>query len=326
MYKKEGETLTTSELKKYISNIYQMEIALYTQRKIYNNIQNKIDKLGQYQGEALLPLKEVREIKSIGQKILYFIGDILMGILGGILGALYGALYSIIPCIIIGIVLAVCTPLTLKQSLMGIAVLGFMLIVIWLILSIFFMATDDKEKKKENEKLQKLNQEITQRNAEKEGFYNRKMALLNQELNIVAQAHTKMSNTLNLYYQRGIIFPKYRNFVAVSSFHEYLSSGRCSRLDGHEGAYNIFESEIRQNMIICKLDEVVRKLDTIQDNQYMMYSAIRQSNQKSDSVLKALDNATDHLQAIESNTTVSAYNSNIIAQNTEFLTWLEILK
>ncbi len=322
--------MTTSELKKYISNIYQMEIALYTQRKIYNNIQNKINKLKPYQMESLLPLKEMKEIKefnNIGQKILYFIGQIIMGIIGGIF---FGILYGAIPCSIIGAILAIFTSLTLKQGLMYGAIFGEIITILLFLLFAIRENNDNKKEnesnRKENEKLQKSNQEIMQRNAEKERVYNRKMALLKQELNIVGQAGAKMSNTLNLYYQRGVIFPKYRNFVAISSFHEYLSSGRCSRLDGHEGAYNIFESEIRQNMIICKLDEVVRKLESIQDNQYMMYSAIRQSNQRSDSVLKALDNATDHLQAIESNTTVSTYNSNIITQNTEFLTWLEILK
>ena len=121
------------------------------------------------------------------------------------------------------------------------------------------------------------------------------------------------------YYQKGIIYQKYRNFIAVSSFYEYLESGRCSTLEGHEGAYNIFENEIRQNLILTKLDEIIVELKNIQRNQYMLYTAIEQSNRK-------LDKYNKNMMTLKENSEITAYNSSITAQNSEFLTWLEIWK
>ena len=37
------------------------------------------------------------------------------------------------------------------------------------------------------------------------------------------------------------------------------------------GAYNLYEQELRQNLIINKLDFVIDRLDTVIDNQHMLY-------------------------------------------------------
>lgn len=107
---------------------------------------------------------------------------------------------------------------------------------------------------------------------------------------------------LNALYDMNIIFSKYRNFVAVSQIYEYYMSGRCIQLEGHEGAYNIFENELRQNIIILKLNEVLNQLEEIKQNQYMIYQAINEANAR--------------LANIESNTAAIAYNTSVIAGNT----------
>lgn len=122
---------------------------------------------------------------------------------------------------------------------------------------------------------------------------------------------------------QNIIFPKYRNLAAISSFYEYLESGRCTTLEGHEGAYNLFETEIRLNIIITKLDEIIDRLDQISSNQIMLYNAIKQSNDNSQRVYKKILNS---LQQTERHAEVIAYNSKITAQNTEFLKWLNFLQ
>ena len=81
-------------------------------------------------------------------------------------------------------------------------------------------------------------------------------------------------------YSLDVIFPKYRNIIAVSSFYEYLLSGRCDKLEGAEGAYNIFESELRMNLIINKIDDVIKHLEKIEQHQYMLYSAIQENNKQ----------------------------------------------
>ena len=41
--------------------------------------------------------------------------------------------------------------------------------------------------------------------------------------------------------------------VMVCSLYEYVCSGRCDTLAGHEGAYNIWEMEIRLDKIVTQL-------------------------------------------------------------------------
>mgnify|MGYP001864484039 FL=1 len=81
-------------------------------------------------------------------------------------------------------------------------------------------------------------------------------------------------------YDKNIIFPKYRRLPLVCSLYEYFCSGRCSTLEGHEGAYNILEMEIRLDRIITQMDMVITRLESIRDGQYVLYSAIQDSNRK----------------------------------------------
>ncbi len=104
--------------------------------------------------------------------------------------------------------------------------------------------------------------------------------------------------TLQKIYDRGIIFPKYRNLVMVCSIYEYFCSGRCTTLEGHEGAYNILEMEIRLDRITTQLDRVIAQLGAIQQNQYMLYSAIQESNRRSEQLLSSVDQLVSGIQEL----------------------------
>lgn len=79
-------------------------------------------------------------------------------------------------------------------------------------------------------------------------------------------------------YGADIIFKKYRDLVSVSSFYEYLLSGRCESLDGVNGCYNLYETELRSNRIINELTQIRSSIETIKDNQYMLYSQLNDIN------------------------------------------------
>lgn len=85
---------------------------------------------------------------------------------------------------------------------------------------------------------------------------------------------------LEKMYSYNVVFPKYRNYVMVSSIYEYLCSGRCTTLEGHDGAYNILELEIRLDKIITRLDDILKNLEAIRTNQYTLYRCLQDSNQK----------------------------------------------
>ena len=135
----------------------------------------------------------------------------------------------------------------------------------------------------------------------------------------------------NEMYSYNVIYPKYRNLVAISSFYDYLMSGRCNTLVGNDGAYNLYESESRADLIITKLSDVLTSLDKIQDNQYMLYQqmsdvnkGVNALNESMKSVVSSLahiattgDEMKNYLRSIHSDTSSISTNVKSISENTE---------
>lgn len=135
----------------------------------------------------------------------------------------------------------------------------------------------------------------------------------------IAEAEDLLKKTYaarNELYGYDIIFGKYRDVVSLSSFYEYLMSGRCASLEGADGAYNIYESEIRANRVIAQLDTVISSLEDIKQNQYMMYQELRSINSSLDSLNDTMGKALTSIRSIEDNTAHIAQNSDVIAHNT----------
>lgn len=147
-----------------------------------------------------------------------------------------------------------------------------------------------------------------------------KFDLITSEIKEAENTLCETYKALNELYSYDIIFGKYRNFVAVSTFYEYIASGRCNSLEGADGAYNLYENEIRANQIISQLSEVIVSLDKIQKNQYVIYKAIEQSNRQlkmlnssMDTVISSLEKIGDTMDTIADNTAIAAHNSAVSA-------------
>ena len=137
--------------------------------------------------------------------------------------------------------------------------------------------------------------------------------------------------TRNELYGYNVIYPKYRNIIALSSFYDYLMSGRCNSLAGADGAYNLYESESRADLIITKLSDVLASLDKIQENQYILYqqmsdvnNGIKSLNESMTSAISSLahleatgDEMKYYLKAIKSDTSDVSSKAKAIAENTE---------
>jgi len=124
-------------------------------------------------------------------------------------------------------------------------------------------------------------------------------------------------------YSCGVIYEKYRNAVAISSFYDYFASERCSTLTGADGAYNIFESEVRLDRIVTKLDVVIKKLDQIIENQYALYAAMSEMKETLNSLYRTSKGMADSLNEIAryqkntaENTAAIAENMAVVAHNT----------
>lgn len=130
--------------------------------------------------------------------------------------------------------------------------------------------------------------------------------------------------TLKRLYDMNVVYPKYRNFIAVATFYEYFESGRCAELEGHEGAYNIYENELRLNAVLGKLDDIINHLEEIRSTQYTIYTAIKEGNKMANAIYKKSESISDNMKSIADNTAISAYNNEITARNTEILKFIAL--
>lgn len=135
--------------------------------------------------------------------------------------------------------------------------------------------------------------------------YNQQMAYYNQTnehmkkletiyTNVLQEHHKILEKTraaLAEHYSSNIIYPKYQYFIAVASICEYLSSGRCDSLEGPDGAYNIYESELRQNLIINQLASVLGDVNQIKTNQYLLYQELTDAGNTVKSLSSSISSA-----------------------------------
>lgn len=163
--------------------------------------------------------------------------------------------------------------------------------------------------------------------------------ILFSELELLQNQNANSKQNLEKIYSKDIIFPKYRNLTMVCSLYEYICSGRCSTLEGHEGAYNILEMEIRLNHIIIQLDRAIARLDSIQHNQYILYSALQETNQQANQILESTNRIINNVQkfqrlseelnigigSIEKNSALSAFQTQCIQKELQYMNRIDYL-
>ena len=130
---------------------------------------------------------------------------------------------------------------------------------------------------------------------------------------------------LEKLYAMDIIFPKYRNMVAMCTMYEYFASGRCTELTGPNGAYNLYESELRQNLIINQLEAVNMNLEQVKQNQYILYQGIMETKQALHTISSDVRNLVNATNDIAVSSRITAYCSQITAANAQAQTYLAIM-
>ncbi len=199
-------------------------------------------------------------------------------------------------------------------------------LVIYTIYTFYKYFSSVKKTKNKNEKIKQENIEINKNNQKYLKIQNKIQKKLEEEVVFLNSKIIETEDLLKKYYEMNIIFSKYRNLICISSINEYFESGRCKTLEGHEGAYNILENEIRLNLIINKLDNILEKLDQIKEHQYMLYAAIQHSNNIIQTIGNEIKIMNNQIEAIENNSSIAAYNSQITTNNSEFLKYYMILR
>lgn len=302
-------------LKEYIKRVYELETSLYKQKALQQKMEKNIKKCSNVRYEEYYPLYDTENGYPGDDKL----GEVICFLLASIFSGVGVVILGVVICMII---------LACMQGPEGIILVLTFVFMFSIPLYMYFNGKKEwkKEMQEKNAVIEEKNEEIQQRNMMLKKNSETRVMILKKELISLKEMYKQTAETLERYYQEDIIFVKYRNLIAVSSFYEYFISGRCSCLEGHEGAYNIFENEIRQNVIISKLDEVISHLESIEQVQYMLYSAIQESNRETEKISKEVFNMAYNLKKIENSTALIEYNNRITAENTEFLKWYAYFK
>lgn len=140
----------------------------------------------------------------------------------------------------------------------------------------------------------------------------------------MGQAMEETKKTLDKLYALDVIYPKYRNLPALTSIYEYLITGRCEGLTGPHGAYNLYEDEVRKDMVISQLSVVIQNLEQIKQNQYMLYQQVKEIQQTTNSIENELRQIKGYSVQIASLTALNAYYSALNERNTRITMWCNI--
>lgn len=310
--------LESRELGKFISNVKDLEVVCYKQRCYISYLNNLINQLSH---PNLIPAIKTQNKKKLGEIIADFIaGCLAYGLLWGgsaIIGVLAGLVVGVILAIIIEIISGV-EVLGTKRLLVAPALGGIIGFVVRLIIDI----KESIQDKRRNETAKIQNAANAKQNMETLDRCRKQKILVIKELDKAKSKLSEMQKVLGSYYSTNVIYQKYRGLIPITMFCEYFASGRCSTLTGHEGAYNIYENEVRLNMIITKLDDVLDRLDEIRGNQYMLAQSIQESNREISNLSASVNRQIGMLANIEDSSAQSAYYNRITATCTAYSAWL----
>lgn len=305
-------SLTPSQYKEYFKKVKDLEVACYQLTELNNKLQQMKSqlelsnqnlslpqppqkaKLKNYLGELLITAGRIIAYAFIGDIMslvvwLFHYGDGFWANLNG-----NGELGSSDPYIVLGILVGA---------------------TIALLKGIYNMITMNKKYSSNLQKFKHHQEEIERVST------NNLSSLKNIDtaLRKCRNEYTQTSNVLKQYYDLGYIYPKYRGLIPVCTIYEYLDSGRCFTLEGHEGAYNLYESELRMNIVLDKLNEVLYRLDDISSSQHLLANELKASNAQIDYLCHSVDK-------IGNTSALTQYYSKISAENSSYLAWMKFLE
>lgn len=319
--------MDTQKTKEYLKQIFDIEMALYTHKKVISDYKKKRQQQAPPTPELELPEKPkapllngtvnngLVPLSSINEATK---GGIVCLILLGIAGVFFGGIGFLA---------------TMDQLLLGGQVfnnddaIGLMVAMLLLgvpagIIGIYFSrklwkketqvviaANENLKKQYENQLGHYQSAEAKARKAYENELreYNAMLPIYEAETQSqVAQLNElleKLTTTREKLYSVDVVYSKYRDLIAISTIYEYFASGRCSELEGPNGAYNLYENELRANIIIGSLGQIISDLQQIKNGQFALYQELHNSNK----VIASL------LCNIADNTQMTAYYAKVAA-------------
>lgn len=321
----EIKTLTAKDTTDYLSHVYEIEKSLYEQKQIMEQLNGSVYTIDQQLG--LEPQMEYEKKMHLSDSIVQII---LMFAIAAFLG--YEALSTpksrfASGSLFDGLLYGVREMLTeyagdlrtVKGTLLWIggffALLGVLKAVIT---AVKFFRT-----RLYNNRVREANQNTMEEyRCWREKLCDKKEAI-STEYNILKEESQQTEAMLEKFYSANIIFPKYRTLPAISSLFEYMLSERCYGLSGHEGAYNLYESELRMGHIINSLESISSDLKGIKENQRYLYDVMSETADLTGKLLEQQKVNGKILHDIRQGNEVLQYNTTQIENRLEHIQWME---
>lgn len=297
--------LNYNDLLKYMEIVLDMEKNVYVELKSWQDLQGQINRLG-----IANTYREPYKHKIDGD----FIGGGLAGIF--LLCPFIGLILGLIIMVVIGILgnaLGMNFPEWLPYAIEFCSV-G--------LVEIIFIIMGIQERKDENNSYKYELNEYNQNIANDKARVQKELA---QKQYLQAQADTLASmwrtskEKLDKMYSYDILEEKYRNIVAVASIYEYLKyemTRSLQRNGNDEGAYNIYERNIRLDKIITNTDIIIQKLDVVIENQRKLANTMRNAQNSINNLVTSTNNMSARLQSGMKQLNASVELSNYQQQQT----------
>lgn len=154
---------------------------------------------------------------------------------------------------------------------------------------------------------------------------------INYEIEKVQIVYERHCNALNEMYAYDIIPQRFRSFIPVYMFYQYLEEKQTYSLErnpstGDPGAIRIYIEDQYQEKIITRLDTIIDKLDEIIENQRAIYYAIKEVNQSvnrlNDNVMKC---AMQIDKSIHEKTLIDHYDHEQLLEEERFRNNMDVI-
>lgn len=302
------------EIVQYLREVAAQECQVYTQTNLINRLSNTANKLG-----IMQRISKPEELRPWRFELL---GENPFS-LSAIIAALYFA-FIFFKDFFTGFKMLNAIPdnWSIFTSPLKVFCIVFILEVIIRNIS-DYVDHNTRCKKQYNEKLSAYNKAVQNDKKRVQRELQQKEILLRQ-IDQVKQEKGRTQAALNALYSLGIIHPKYRNLVAVSSFFDYFDTGRCISLTGPGGAYATYEEDLRFQRVEARLDIIISKLDEIIANQQYIGQLMQEANstlyrieQKNEQIAKSMNKAAE-------NSELTAYNTRCAAQSAAIMEHISV--
>lgn len=303
-----------ADIKEYLGHAKSLEVTLYTLAEAKTRLQRIINVLGK---KAYIEAPESEAINGFSSFWSVFFKCLLVCVVICIF--VCGDAWDSVLANILSIVTVVLLFMN-AELLIGVGVSIGISLAFALAFCLIRVAVKNAEYKQAYKEYQcKVDEDDKRVRLEKEQI----LALQKQQRTINDEMR-KTRATLDRLYSIDVIKPKYRELIPIVTMYEYFDYERCYDLVGPNGAYNLYENESRQNIIISNLNQVISMLSRIEHNQHALYEAIRESNYYAEKMYSQANAMLKTHKAIEHNSAIAAYNAKIAAENSTISAYIDI--